>query len=359
MLCLKGEMGIKLVSEIIKVLAERGTRNINIGNLTFPRAMHLCAKLVRTPEITLSDIRANRLKLIGDGNLLAYKYICAKARGEESIDCAEIARQIAARYNTEFSQIMLVFDGPPPAIKEETLAKRPKDNPVTHELIARLEMELKRCGVPIISVKTAPCEADPLIIGLVKNGCAEVIVSEDNDMIAYGVENVRAILRSSGGMFSVMIVFNFWNALGLSDVDVIPHIASLMGNDYCPKKNMLGPVHAIDAFREKSEREIVEMAQSCTRDRRDYMDKFSKSVKYIREEPDRLFTELVRTVPNIRERIARYYENGRPIEEDQEAVEEVYVVADDDNPPAAEEDEGSEPSEASETESIGDAEGDE
>jgi len=131
---------------------------------------------------------------------------------------------------------ILVFDGLTLPLKEGAIAKRKADKVKNKELAEKLLAEGKKeqaasMYARCMSVKTtmihtlmdilnarkidyivAPYEADVQIAYLCKEKIADFAISEDSDLLVYGVENIVFKLDQDGGCDNIQIKKTLWNS---------------------------------------------------------------------------------------------------------------------------------------------------
>lgn len=168
---------------------------------------------------------------------------------------------------------VFVFDGKPPAMKENVLQKR-RETRIKAEKAAALsvtqEDELKHAkrsvkvseyhvnsaqellrslGIPYVS---APGEAEAYCAALNKAGAVDGVVSEDTDVLVFGGKKLlRNFLPATTKKGNVVEIDLDQVLHGLRlDIHEFVDLCILLGCDYCESPKGIGPKKALEAIRE-------------------------------------------------------------------------------------------------------------
>ena len=137
---------------------------------------------------------------------------------------------------------VFVFDGPPPKIKDATIAKRKltKQVNISRNITAEVILLLHLMGVMTVQ---APSEAESEAASMSNNGSVAAVASEDGDVLAFGGQ---ALIRGLGvqGEGTVVETALVLKGLGLSRASFID-LCILLGCDYTGTVPKIGPKRAL------------------------------------------------------------------------------------------------------------------
>jgi flap endonuclease-1 len=187
---------------------------------------------------------------------------------------------------------IFVFDGKPPDIKNFILDTRKKTKSKTKQIINDINIELENSsddsekiilqeklkklsariitigleeiqeckqvltllGIPFID---APEEADSQCAWLSKNNIVDYVASEDMDLLTFGTKKLLRGLNSK----NKIIEYNIQDILEKLEIkqDEFIDLCILLGCDYCPKLNKIGPKKALNLIlKHKNIKNIIE-----------------------------------------------------------------------------------------------------
>ncbi|TFK73483.1 PIN domain-like protein [Pluteus cervinus] len=122
----------------------------------------------------------------------------------------------------------------------ETLKKR--SSPPTRNTYSESVELLEAMGIPCITV-TDTVEAEALAASMVKHGQADYVVTEDSDVLVYGVSMLRNV-TSRQEPISVISGTNIASSLNLDDSSFIDFVI-LLGNDFVARIRNVGPARGL------------------------------------------------------------------------------------------------------------------
>jgi len=211
--------------------------------------------------LKIKDLRNTTVAI--DANNWFYQFLCAgrKGAGGDILNSKGVKitiilglyRRIVFMLKNKM-KLVFVFDGKPPTFKVATLENR-KENKikaqekidkndfadivekkkllqrascVTKNDIVLCKKLLKIMGIPFIN---APGEADAELAYLSKNKMVDYIISEDNDIVVFGGNNVVKGFKASKSIYDVINIDDFYVKTGLVQED-LAKIAIILGCDY-------------------------------------------------------------------------------------------------------------------------------
>lgn len=282
-------MGIKGLSKFIKTYAPSGIE-----------------------EITTTDLYG--MTICFDTSILLYQYVIAlKGHGNAIINNAGIdVTHIHATLMKTFSILkkkmnpIFIIDGKPPEIKIDTLKNRLKirqdatnklnntinlsddhKNKLIKQSIVITKDQMEECvqifkllGMPVIQAKQ---EADAQCAYLSKTGIVDAVASEDMDLLTFGT---KILLRDiNKKVIYKYILSKILDELKLTHLQFID-LCILLGCDYCPTIEKLGPKHAYELLKiHGSIENIILMNDNKYEISDEFMERFQNAREYFLQPP--------------------------------------------------------------------------
>lgn len=257
---------------------------------------------------SIENIKINEMKnstVAIDANNWLYQFLCAgrkssdgeilNSKGVKITIIIGLYRRIMFMLKKNIKPVF-VFDGKPPIFKNVTLKNRKKNKCIAQEKIDNNEYNnieekkkliqrassvtkndiilckklIKILGLPIID---APGEADAELAYLQRKKLVDYIISEDNDIIVFGGNNVIKGFKASKAMYNLTNLDDFYKKTGLTQED-LAKIAILLGCDYFQGVKGIG-IKRISKMIENKKIEF-ELAQSINPDVNEILEHFLK-----------------------------------------------------------------------------------
>ena len=234
-------------------------------------------------------------KVAVDASMWIYQFIIAmrEYEGGYSMELENANGEVTSHLNGMFMRTLklidagikpiFVFDGAPPDMKKETLAKRKekaaeataamevakeagddeemakqakRNVRVSKEQIEDVKKMLMLMGLPVVQ---APCEAEAQCVELVKGGKAFCVATEDMDALTFGAPVLVRNLHSSDPIKRPVTEFRISNVIERmpANTDGTPFtmaqfidLCILLGCDYTGTIRGIGPVKALEGMRQ-------------------------------------------------------------------------------------------------------------
>jgi flap endonuclease-1 len=176
--------------------------------------------------------------------------------------------------------VVAVFDGEPPAIKEfagsknnaksiEVKAIKEKATEIEDFMIDDIKKLLTLMGIQIVQ---SPGEADTQCAYLLINGIGDAVYSRDTDMLVFGCKTVLFSLSKHSGM--KIVLEDIFAKLNITHKRLID-IANILGNDYFPGIENVG-IKKVSDFTDEDIREYFNRDQ----EKKQLARKFKKARDY-------------------------------------------------------------------------------
>nr|XP_027201342.1 flap endonuclease 1-A-like [Dermatophagoides pteronyssinus] len=248
-------MGVKGLSKLVKAKAPAGVKHVTAASFCDRRVAIDAATSLYAFLTAIRDTASAETLSSADGKVTSHISGCL-SRVIKILGCGV--------------KPIFVFDGAPPAEKEEELRRRSKLKAaasekfeaakaegdrdamrkfasqsvnVTEEHIADIKRLLELCGLPYVQAKG---EAEAECANLFKRGLCDAVASEDSDTLCYGVTQLCRSLDYKGKEVTMQLYLldEIEAALRLSHEQFV-ELCLLCGCDYISNPKRVGPLSAL------------------------------------------------------------------------------------------------------------------
>ena len=155
--------------------------------------------------------------------------------------------------NLEFQRFMSQFDSTKDSLKDQVDAlviqqrKQMRDaSDITQSMILETQQLLIHFGLPFL---IAPAEAEAQCAFLENQGLVDGIVTDDSDIFLFGGNHVYRHFFNQQKFCEYFSIQEIQEKMGLNQMKLI-QLAYLVGSDYTPGIDKIGPVNALEILRE-------------------------------------------------------------------------------------------------------------
>jgi flap endonuclease-1 len=215
------------------------------------RNLFLLIKAFAPSAMSIVNISELSGKIIGIDASIAVHQWCATLAGRRIVNSrGQFINHIQGAFFRTVALLsagiipVFIFDGPPPAAKLDTLAKRKRargeDNHIPREVFVEVMYLLRLMKIPVIQ---ASSEAEAQAAHLNHIGALAAVASEDGDTLVFGAKYLIRGLNTSARAVEVISLDKLLSALGLDQRQFVD-LCILLGSDYSPSVVGIGPKKA-------------------------------------------------------------------------------------------------------------------